>query len=176
MTDDFWTRKWDAPECPFTNETCHNECACGECQVSYDYMESQEKLPMSFFLPMIPPTSTKQTRGIRRGKDGKVQFYSRKDGDAEEKLRAHLAPHRPCEPLRGALKVVVKWCFPVKGKHKDGEPYTNKPDVDNLCKSLYDIMTQLGFWEDDKQIYSAVTEKFWADIPGIYIRIEVVKL
>ncbi len=160
------------PDCPFTGDYCYKECRCGECQISYDYLNSIEKNTLNFFMPMIPPTSTKQTRGIRHGKDGKVQFYSRNDGDTEEKLKAHLAQHVPPEPFTGAVKIVCKWCFPIKGKHVDGEPYINKPDVDNLCKSMYDIMTKLGFWRDDKQIYSSVTEKFWADVPGIYVRVE----
>jgi Holliday junction resolvase RusA-like endonuclease len=33
-------------------------------------------------------------------------------------------------------------------------------------------MTHLGYWEDDALVASEITEKFWADTPGIYIRIE----
>ena len=65
----------------------------------------------------------------------------------------------------------MKWCYPIKAKHQDGEPYTNKPDVDNLCKALFDIMTKLHYWGDDKQIYSAVVEKYWADVPGVFVQI-----
>ncbi len=128
---------------------------------------------IAIFMPMIPPTATHQEKGcvIR---NGRRQYYDRGNGDAEAKLRAHLAQHVPPEPLTGAVRVVCKWCFPLKGSHKDGEPYTNKPDVDNLCKALYDIMTRLGYWKDDKQICSSITEKFWAQVPGIYIRIEEV--
>lgn len=35
-------------------------------------------------------------------------------------------------------------------------------------------MTSLGFWEDDRFIVSLIVEKFWSDIPGIFIQIEVV--
>ena len=44
--------------------------------------------------------------------------------------------------------------------------------MDNLCKALFDIMTRLHYWNDDKQIYSAVVEKFWADVPGVFVKIE----
>ena len=27
-------------------------------------------------------------------------------------------------------------------------------------------------WNDDKQIYSAVVEKFWSDVPGVFVEIE----
>ena len=33
-------------------------------------------------------------------------------------------------------------------------------------------MTELGFWKDDALVASEITEKFWADVPGIYVRIE----
>ena len=126
---------------------------------------------MDFFMPMHPPTSTHQERGHIIDSKGRHRFYNRSNGEAEAKLRAHLAQHIPSKPYTGPVQVLCKWCFPIKGKHSDGEPYTNKPDADNLCKALYDIMTALGFWEDDKQIYSSITEKFWADVPGIYVRI-----
>jgi Holliday junction resolvase RusA-like endonuclease len=33
-------------------------------------------------------------------------------------------------------------------------------------------MTKLGFWTDDALVASEIIEKFWAEIPGIFIRIE----
>ena len=33
-------------------------------------------------------------------------------------------------------------------------------------------MTKCGFWRDDALVASEITEKFWADVPGIWIRIE----
>lgn len=126
---------------------------------------------MEFFIDMIPPTATHQQRGCTRIK-GKTIFYDRNNGDAEQKLRVYLSRYIPEKPFAGPVQVVAKWCFPIKASHHDGEPYINKPDADNLCKSLYDIMTKLGYWKDDKQIYSAITEKFWARRPGLYIKIE----
>ena len=63
----------------------------------------------------------------------------------------------------------VKWCFPIRGRHRDGEYKATKPDTDNLEKLLKDVMTELGFWMDDAQVASELCEKFWAEIPGIYI-------
>lgn len=125
-----------------------------------------------FFLPMLPPTSTHQQVGHTIDKQGRHRFYQRGNGEAEAKLTAHLMKHIPEQPYSGAIRVVVKWCYPRKAKHQNGEPYTNKPDVDNLCKALFDIMTRLHYWNDDKQIYSAVVEKFWADVPGVFVKIE----
>jgi Holliday junction resolvase RusA-like endonuclease len=65
---------------------------------------------------------------------------------------------------------VVKWCFP-RGRHKDGQYKITKPDTDNLDKMLKDVMTEVGFWKDDAQVASEIIEKFWADVPGIYVEI-----
>ena len=33
-------------------------------------------------------------------------------------------------------------------------------------------MTKCGFWTDDALVASEITEKFWAEVPGIYISVE----
>lgn len=126
---------------------------------------------MEFFMPMQPPTATRQQQG-HIVKNGRHLVYGRSNRDAEEKLKAHLAKHRPREPIQGPIRITVVWCFPTSGKHKDGTPHTQRPDIDNLCKAMYDVMTKLGFWGDDKQIYHQVVEKFYSDPPGIYVKIE----
>ncbi len=77
--------------------------------------------------------------------------------------------------MRGALRLIVKWCFPITGEHSDGEYKSTKPDTDNLEKLLKDIMTKLGFWKDDAQVASEITEKFYARIPGILIYVEEIE-
>lgn len=126
-----------------------------------------------FFMPMIPPTVTHQEHKVTVV-HGRPIFYEPPElKEARAKLTVHLAGHRPERPHTGALRLVVRWCFPVSGKHTDGEYRATKPDTDNLQKLLKDCMTAVGFWKDDAQVASELCEKFWADIPGIYIRIEV---
>lgn len=36
-------------------------------------------------------------------------------------------------------------------------------------------MTAAGFWKDDALVASEIVEKFWAQRPGIYIKIEVLE-
>ena len=68
---------------------------------------------------------------------------------------------------------IVSWNRTEQKKnHKDGEYRITKPDTDNLQKMLKDCMTLVGFWKDDALVASEITEKFWAEKPGIYIRIE----
>lgn len=130
---------------------------------------------MEFFLPMIPPTATHQEKQARVVK-GKPVFYDPPEvAAARSKLTAHLAGHRPARPLEGAVRLLVKWCFPLCGNHRDGEYRITKPDTDNLNKLLKDCMTRAGFWQDDAQVASEICEKFWARTPGIYIRLETLK-
>lgn len=126
---------------------------------------------IKFFLPIIPPTVTHQEKkiGVAHGKP--YTYEPDKLKDARQKLTSHLAKHVPEQPFKGAVRLLVKWCFPVTGKHQNGEYKTTKPDTDNLQKLLKDVMTDLKFWKDDALVASEIIEKFWADIPGIYIEV-----
>lgn len=130
---------------------------------------------MEFFLSMIPPTVTHQSKELHAYmKDGKPRAVLHDSEDlraARAKMHAYLAPHRPEAPMLGAIRMIVKWCFPA-GEHADGSYKTTKPDTDNLEKMLKDVMTDLHFWKDDAQVCSEICEKFWAAQPGIFIRIE----
>lgn len=126
-------------------------------------------------MAMIPPTVTAQEHKVTMI-HGKPVFYDPSEVKvAKSKLQAHLIKYKPDTPYRVAIRLVVKWCFPIKGKHQDGEYRTSKPDTDNLQKLLKDCMTKCGYWKDDALVASEVVEKFWAKIPGIYIRIEEIE-
>lgn len=127
---------------------------------------------MEFFMTMVPPTVTHQEKQVHVV-NGKPKFYEPQElKAARAKLEAYLAKYKPEKKYTGPVELVSTWCFPVRGKHKNGEPMTNKPDTDNLVKLLKDCMTKVGFWKDDAQVTRDIVEKFWADIPGIYIRIK----
>ena len=126
---------------------------------------------MEFFMPMIPPEKTHQEKQVRVVK-GKPIFYEPAELKAvRQKLMAHLGQNVPTLPYNTAVRLVTKWCFP-RGSHSNGEYRITKPDTDNLQKLLKDCMTDCGYWTDDAIVASEVAEKFWADVPGIYIRIE----
>lgn len=128
-------------------------------------------MAIEFFLAMIPPTVTHQEKKISV-RQGKPVVYEPEDlKAARQKLRAYLGRHRPEAPMEGGVRLLVKWCFP-RGRHRDGEYRITKPDTDNLQKLLKDCMTAEGFWQDDAQVASEICEKFWAETPGIYIRVE----
>ena len=124
-----------------------------------------------FFIAMDPPTVTHQEHKVAVVK-GKPVFY---DGPelkaARKKLIDHLAKYNPVKRYECGIRLIVKWCFP-RGSHGNGEYRVTKPDTDNLQKLLKDCMTACKFWKDDALVASEIVEKFWAEIPGIYIRIE----
>ncbi len=125
-----------------------------------------------FFMLLKPPTTTHQEKQVRVV-NGKPVFYEPDElKAARQKLQAHLAKHIPENKYTGAVRLITKWCFPITGKHKNGEYKTSKPDTDNLQKLLKDVMTELKFWTDDALVASEITEKFWTEVPGIYIVIE----
>lgn len=126
---------------------------------------------MEFFMVMNPPTITQQEHKVAVV-NGKPVFYEPAElKEARAKLIGHLSKYRPEEPYQAGVRLTVKWCFP-RGKHREGEYRVTKPDTDNLQKLLKDCMTQTRFWRDDCLVASEIVEKFWAELPGIYIRIE----
>ncbi|MBQ1576541.1 MAG: RusA family crossover junction endodeoxyribonuclease [Oscillospiraceae bacterium] len=124
---------------------------------------------------MKPPTATAQERQVRIV-NGKPIFYEPTSvRDARELLTAHLSRNRPPTPMEGALQLRALWLFP-RGRHRNGEWRTTKPDTDNLQKLLKDCMTACGFWEDDAQVVREIVEKRWSDEPtGIYIEVEAIE-
>lgn len=127
---------------------------------------------IEFFVPMKNvPTTTHQQKKVRVV-NGKPIFYEpEKLADARSKLEAHLSKHVPDKKFTGPVELQVVWCFDLKGNHKDGEYRSTKPDCSNIQKLLEDVMTSLGFWKDDNLIVRLIVEKFWAELPGIYIKI-----
>lgn len=128
---------------------------------------------MEFFMAMVPPTVTHQEKQVHVVNNKPVFYEPAELKRARQKLIGHLSKYKPqnMEPYQAGIRLLVKWCFP-RGQHQDGEYRLTKPDTDNLQKLLKDCMTKVGFWEDDAQVASEIVEKFWAEIPGIYIRIE----
>ena len=127
-----------------------------------------------FFLPMIKvPTTTHQQKQIRIIKGKPIVYEPDELKAVRAKLMAHLGKHAPENKFKGPLRLIVKWCFPITGKRKDGQWKDTKPDNGNSNKLLEDCMEDLGFFEKgDQQIASLIVEHFWAKLPGIYIKIE----
>lgn len=128
-----------------------------------------------FFMPMKKvPTVTHQQKQVTVIDDKPVFYEPPELKTARAKLMAHLGQHVPKARYDGPIRLIVKWCFPITGNRQDGQYKHTKPDTDNLQKLLKDCMTDCGYWKDDALVVSEIVEKFWAALPGIYIKIEEV--
>lgn len=141
-------------------------------EVLEEWQEWADEMMIEFFIPMKLPTVTHQQKKVHVV-NGKPHYYE-PDAlkDARLKFSAHLAAYVPEKKLTGPIRLLTKWCYTAIGKHKNGEYKITKPDTDNMIKLLKDVMTGLGYWTDDAQVASEITEKFWSEQPGLYVRIE----
>lgn len=127
-------------------------------------------MSIHFFLPMVPPTVTHQEHKVTVRK-GKPVFYDTPElKKARSYYMAALGKYVPKEPLTGPIRLVTKWIWPHDKNYVIWK--ATKPDTDNLIKLLKDCMTAVGFWEDDAQVASEITEKFLGTMPGIWVCIQ----
>lgn len=129
---------------------------------------------ISFFMPMVPPEVTAQEHKVTVDKKtGKIRFYDPPELKAAKlQLMDSIARNMPDDMLKftGPVRLVTKWIWPEDSRHPHGYKAT-RPDTDNLIKMFKDCMTSLGFWDDDAQVASEITEKFYGSVVGIYVEI-----
>ena len=126
---------------------------------------------IEFFVAMKNvPTTTHQMKQVNF--KNKTIYEPPELKAARSTLMAHVGQFQIGDPLKGPVRLTVKWLFPITGGHHDGQYKDTKPDTDNLNKLLKDCMQELKFFRDDSQVASEIIEKFYSDRTGIYIRIE----
>lgn len=128
---------------------------------------------IEFFEPMIPPDTTHNDLMAVTRRTGKAAIIKSAALKAvESKWESHLAKHAPQNPLEGPIIAEVRICWPTNGEHSQGEPKDTKPDLDNVEKTLWDVMQKLGFFKGDQQIVHKTTSKMWSDPAGVWVRLE----
>lgn len=129
---------------------------------------------MQFFLKMPIPSATAQTKRLCTV-GGKPHFFpGAKLKAAKQEILLRLAPHKLREPIPKPtpIKLTVRFIYAANKQHPRFSWKTTRPDTDNLIKLLKDCMTEAGFWQDDSQVASELTEKEYGEHEGIYIRVE----
>lgn len=116
------------------------------------------------------PYRTTHQSGTRIGQHG--TYKTKQLLDVERWLKASCWPHRPLKPIEGPVKLTVEYAYKTVQKRHHLDWKLTKPDTDNLVKTLKDIMTKCGFWQDDAQVSHEIVEKYWSLEPCIKIRIE----
>lgn len=134
----------------------------------------------TFFLNVAPPEVTAQSSKRLSHRYGHSCLFETKEGRAvKDMYRSALLSKKPKIPLSGAIVARYIFFYPYKKtvpsrklqKAQAIVPRITKPDWDNLPKHLQDIMTELGFWDDDNIIFDGGLLKFFAPFSGIYVDI-----
>lgn len=139
---------------------------------------------INIYIPGDPDTITAQQKGLKitRSRTGKYypQFYEKPEvRAAKRKLYYSIQDHRPAEPISGAIELMIVWAFDIGTKPKKyiNQFRTTRPDLDNLNKSIMDILTDLKFWNDDSQVAKLLLMKRWVrpEDAGIHITINQIE-
>lgn len=147
-------------------------------ETPYGFNFGAAEILQHFKIRCIPPKGTHQhTARIFKNSAGKSFIGKSKTNKAakdEEKLQLLLMPHQPSFPHQGPLQLKVYWDYPYRKsepkKNRNAPIYCQtRPDGDNLIKGLKDLMTTLGFWEDDARISDERIIRRYTDSPGITI-------
>ncbi len=129
---------------------------------------------IQFFIPLKKiPSVTAQQKRYAKCNDRIIAYDSEALKDARNLFESHLAQHKPDDPLRGAVRLYVKWIYPIKDNMPEGFYKITKPDTDNMIKAFKDAMNKVGFFQkDDAQVASEVVEKMYGKISGVWVRAE----
>ena len=128
---------------------------------------------VELFCPMRVPTATHNgllAVSDRRGKARLVKSQALRE--AEASWESHLARFAPPEPLSGPLRAIVRFCWEADAAHPAGTPKATKPDLDNLEKAFWDVLQRLKFFSGDQQVALKEVAKLYADVSGVYVRLE----
>lgn len=89
-----------------------------------------------------------------------------------ERLVAQSARAAGASPAPGPVSVDLEIRFPIpkswpkkRREAADGQPHTQRPDLDNLVKSVLDGLNGVAF-ADDAQVHAVSTRKVWSSTCG----------
>ena len=111
--------------------------------------------------------------------NGHARVYTPKDTVMYENLVRYAYQEQVGEKLEGAIEAKIKAYLPIpKSVSKKQRswletelaPHTKKPDIDNCVKSCLDSLIGVAF-DDDKQIYKIVAEKYYSKTPRVEIEL-----
>ena len=111
--------------------------------------------------------------------NGHARVYTPKDTVMYENLVRYAYQEQVGKKLEGAIEMYCKFYFPIpKSVSKkqraimetETEPHLKKSDLDNCIKSVSDSIQGVAF-DDDKQIYKIVAEKYYSDNPRVEVEL-----
>lgn len=130
---------------------------------------------ITFFVPGVPQALKRHRSFVRSGRAIMVD----PSAAAKETFLLLALEHRPEEPIRQPINLVVEFRFPrpqghftAKGQVKPSAPafHTSRPDLDNLQKFICDALNGI-FWHDDSYIWRISAIKRYDAVPGVQVTI-----
>jgi Holliday junction resolvase RusA-like endonuclease len=130
-------------------------------------------MSVQFFVPGIPVPKARP----RATQKGKI-YTPDVNANFENNVRSRFADKYPdFIPADKALELWVTFRFPIpasakrkrmpdKIRPKDSMP--QKPDLDNLVKSVLDALNAVAF-VDDKQVVGIFASKQYGEVPGAFV-------
>ena len=130
---------------------------------------------MTSFSIWIPGKATPQ--GSKKGFviNGRAVLVDASEGN--KAWRAHVTQrireHQEYIRYKGPVHVTVAF-YMEKAKTNKKKFMIQKPDIDKLCRSVMDAMTDAEIIEDDSRVISLTAYKYWETDemhPGVFIHI-----
>jgi Holliday junction resolvase RusA-like endonuclease len=124
---------------------------------------------IEFVVPLAP-------KGKSRHRTANGRAYTPKDQVRwEQQFALFAAQYRPESPIEGPICLMVTATFsrPKRLRKKKDETerpgrlfHFQKPDADNILKSICDALNDTGWWKDDAQIAFTNVTKYFEEIDG----------
>ena len=121
---------------------------------------------------IIPGTPHGQGRPRATCVNGKVRMYDPPKSRAWKEYARAIMKNHACgddmimKPAPIAIRVVASF---VRKKSNKTTDHIQKPDIDNIVKIVMDCGTGI-FWEDDSQIISVLSDKFWSNEEYVHLQ------
>lgn len=139
-------------------------------------------LMLTFFVDCVPPKTNHHAKKIVTIKTRGGRVFSRL-ADTKELIQATgsliemFMPHVPPAPIPGPIHLELELTWPWRASDSKRDralgriPCTVKPDLDNSCKGITDVLAMLRFIEHDAEISHLCATKWIGNRPGIRITI-----
>ena len=136
-------------------------------------------MPKILFKVLGNPQHQKRHRHVKAGKFTRTYDPSAKD---KKDFLLQAMQYKPKSPILGEVHIKVWFCMPRPKSHyrtgkfvgvlKDSAPlwHTSRPDIDNICKFIFDSLNGV-FWKDDSQICQVTAYKIYGSRPRVVVEI-----
>lgn len=129
----------------------------------------KEVTDIQFTIPIAP-------KGKSRHRTANGRAYTPKEQVRwEQQFALFAAKYRPVQPFEGplGLYIIATFARPKRLRRKKDETerpgrlfHFQKPDADNVLKSICDALNDTGWWNDDAQIAFTNVTKYFEEIGG----------